>query len=102
MPVPERGGLHPRLECRLVPPPGHHEPGGTPVGRLEQLEALEAVLVIHRAGPGGEPAGELVAAVGGPRYRVDPPKRHAPDPARPPREPATRADPGGNRQAPGR
>src|ERR1700744_5680588 len=78
MPVPERGGVHPALERRLVPPPGHHQPGGPPVGRLEQLEALEAVLVVHRAGPGSEPAGKLVAAVGGHGNRVDPYDCHSP------------------------
>jgi hypothetical protein len=48
-----------------------------PVRRLEQLEALEAVLVIYRAGPGGEPVSELIAAVGGHGNRVDPHDRHA-------------------------
>jgi len=77
VPVPERGGVHPRLEGLVIPPPGYHEPGRALVGRLEQLEALETVLVIHRAGPGGEPAGKLVAAVGGHRNRVDPHDCHA-------------------------
>ena len=55
---------HPRLERRLVAPPGDDEPGRPVVGGLEQLEALEAVLVVDGAGPGGEPVGELVAARG--------------------------------------
>src|ERR1700691_2957699 len=55
VPVPERGGLHPRLEGVLVPPPGHDQPGGPSVGGLEQLEALEAVLAVHRARPRREP-----------------------------------------------
>src|SRR5262249_57100154 len=45
VPVGEGRGVHPSLERRLVPPPGHHQPGGPPVGRLEEFEALEAVLV---------------------------------------------------------
>src|SRR5262249_49878956 len=76
VPVAERRGAHPRLEGVLVPPPGDDQPGGSFVGRLEQLEALEAVLVVDCAGPGGEPAGELVPAVGGYRDRVDPHYRH--------------------------
>src|SRR6516225_10620118 len=92
--MPERWGLHPRLERRLVPPPGHHQPGGPPVGRLEQLEALEAVLVVYRAGPRGEPAGEFVAAVGGYGNRVDPHDRHTSDHARTARQADTcRASP---------
>src|SRR4029077_16874472 len=62
--VPERRRVQPRLEAGVVPPPGHHQPGGAPVGRLEELEALEAVLVVDRACPGGEPAGQLVPALG--------------------------------------
>jgi hypothetical protein len=38
---------------------------------LQQLEALEAVLAVHRAGPGGEPAGQFVTAVGRHGDRVD-------------------------------
>ena len=51
----------PRLEGRLVLPAGHHQPGGPPVGGAQQLEALEARLAVHRAGTGGEAAGQLVA-----------------------------------------
>src|SRR5260370_24828796 len=80
--MPERGGVHPRLERLFVPPPRHHQPGGTPVGRLQQLEALETVLVVHRAGPGREPAGQLVAAISRHGNRVDPHDRHAYDHAR--------------------
>ena len=52
--MPERRRVQPGLEGLLVPPPGHHQPGIAPVGRLEQLEALEAVLAVHRTGPGRE------------------------------------------------
>src|SRR4029453_12777669 len=55
----------------LVPPPGHHQPGRALVGRLEQLEPLEPVLVVHGPGPGGEPPPQLVAGGGGNGDRVD-------------------------------
>src|ERR1700750_1173980 len=61
--VPERRRVHPGLERLLVAPAGDDQPGRALVGRLEQLEALEAVLVVDGAGPGGEAAGELVPAV---------------------------------------
>src|SRR5215831_6294729 len=64
VPVPERRRVQPRLEAGVVPPPGHHQPGRAPVGRLEELKALEAVLVVDRARPGGEPAGKLIPALG--------------------------------------
>jgi predicted dinucleotide-binding enzyme len=77
MAVRERGGLHPRLERVIVSPAGDHQPGGPVVGRLEQLEPLEAVRAVHRAGPGAEPLGQLVPAVGGHRDRIDLHNRHA-------------------------
>jgi hypothetical protein len=49
VPVAESRGVQPRLERLLVPPPGDHEPRGPLVGRLEQLEPLEPLLVIDRA-----------------------------------------------------
>src|SRR5699024_5728675 len=69
--VAERRGTHPGCERIFVAPPGDDQPGGPAVGWLEQLETLEAVLVVHRAGPGGEPVGELVPAVGVNGDRVD-------------------------------
>src|SRR5215472_11538459 len=83
VPVQERRGVQPGLEGRLVPPPGHHQPGGALVGRLEELEALEAVLVVDRARPGGKPVGELVTAVGRHSNRIDLYNRHATDDASP-------------------
>ena len=44
---------------------------------MQQLEALEAVLVVDGAGAGGEPLGELVAAVGGHGDGVDLDDGHA-------------------------
>ena len=61
--VPERGGAQPGLERLLVPPARDHQPGGALVGGLEQLEGLESWLVVHGTRTGGEPAGELVAAI---------------------------------------
>jgi hypothetical membrane protein len=69
--VPERGRRPPGLEGLLIPPAGNDEPRGAAVGRLQQLEPLEAVLVVHRPGPRGEPAGQLVPAVGRHRNCVD-------------------------------
>lgn len=69
--VGEGGRIQPGLERNLIPPPGYHQPGSSPVGRLEQLKALEAVLVIDRASTGGEPPGQLVTAVSRHRDRVD-------------------------------
>src|SRR5215472_6439138 len=74
--VTEGGGAHPGAERLLVPPPGHHQPGGPLVGRLEQLEPLEPVLTVHRARPRGEPPRQLVAAIRGHRNRVDLDNRH--------------------------
>jgi predicted dinucleotide-binding enzyme len=81
--VRERGGVHPRLERVIVPPAGDYQPGGPVVGRLEQLEPLEAVRAVHRAGPGAEPLGQLVPAAGGHRDRIDLYNRHGIDLARP-------------------
>src|SRR5260370_20259915 len=66
MGVAECGRAQPGVKGCLVPPPRHHEPGGALVGRLEELEALEALLVVDRARPGGEPAGKFVPAIGWP------------------------------------
>src|SRR5258708_38149690 len=64
MAVPECGRAQPGVKGCLVPPPRYHEPGGALVGRLEELEALEALLVVDRARPGGEPAGKFVPPIG--------------------------------------
>src|SRR5258708_21563969 len=64
MAVPECGRAQPGVKGCLVPPPRYHEPGGALVGHLEELEALEALLVVDRARPGGEPAGKFVPAIG--------------------------------------
>src|SRR6185436_19597442 len=69
--VSERGRRDPGLERLLVAPPGHDEPRRALVGRLEQFEALEPVLVVDGAGPCGEAAREFVAAVGGHGDGVD-------------------------------
>src|SRR4029450_6920171 len=71
VPVAERGALDPRLERLLVPPTGDHQPGRALVGRAEQLEALEAVLVVHGAGPCGEAPAQLVAGALGHGDGVD-------------------------------
>src|SRR5262245_27987775 len=62
MAVTERRAVHPRLEGGLVAPAGDDEPRGPVVGGLEQLEALEAVLVVDRPGSRCEALGQLVAA----------------------------------------
>jgi putative hydrolase of the HAD superfamily len=64
MSVREGRGVHPGVERLLVAPTGHHQPGGAVVDGLEQLEALESVLVVDRSGTGGESLGQLVTAVG--------------------------------------
>src|SRR5258708_10259230 len=71
VPVPERGRVQPGVKGGLVPPPGHHQPGGALVGRLEELEALEAFLVVDCARAGGEPAGKLVPPLWRPRNPID-------------------------------
>src|SRR5450755_5148914 len=81
VPVPERWRVQPSFEGGLVPPPGDDQPGAAVVGRLEELEALEAVLVVDGAGPRGEPASELVPAVGWHRDRVNLHDGHALDDA---------------------
>ena len=53
------------------------------IGPSDALGPVESVLVVHCAGPGGKPAGEFVAAVGGHRNRVDPHHGHGSDHARP-------------------
>src|SRR4051794_31855524 len=63
MTVRERAAAHPCLERLLVAPTGDHEPLIAVVGRLQQLETLEALLAVDRAGTRREPTGELVAAV---------------------------------------
>jgi len=67
----ERGRRDPCLERFLVPPAGHHEPRRPIVGRLQQLETLEALSIVDRSRTGGEPLGEFVAAVSGHGDRVD-------------------------------
>jgi predicted dinucleotide-binding enzyme len=69
--VREGGGLHPGIEGVVVPPAGDHQPGRPVVGGLEQLKALEAVLVVHGPGPGGETARQFVTGVGWYGDRVD-------------------------------
>src|SRR5580700_1724586 len=87
----ECGRIPPRLERLLVPPAGDHQPRRAAVGGLEQFEPLEAVLVVHRTGPRREPAGQLVAAVGRNRDRVDSHHSHVVDDAS---YPDARAGPG--------
>lgn len=53
----ERRPGQPRLEGRLISPPGHDQPGGPAVGGPQQLKAFEAVLIIDRPGARGEPPG---------------------------------------------
>ena len=73
-----RRGAHPGLERLLVAPAGDDEPLLAVVGRLEQLEALESVGVVDRAGPRGEPVGQLVTGVGGHGDGVDLDRGHSP------------------------
>src|SRR3954451_535559 len=63
MPVRERRRRNPGIERSFIAPARDDEPGGPVVGRLEELEPLEPVLVVHRAGPRPEATGQLVAAV---------------------------------------
>ena len=53
-------GAEPGLEGGLVPPAGDDQPLVAVVGRLEQLEALEALGLVDRPGASGEPMGQLV------------------------------------------
>jgi Protein kinase domain len=69
--VAERGRVQPRLERALVLPAGYDQPGGAVVSRLQQFEALEAVLSVDRARPGREPPREFVPAAGWHGNRVD-------------------------------
>jgi hypothetical protein len=69
--VSEGGRLHPGLEGILVPPAGEDQPGGPFIDWLEQLKALEAVLVVHGTGPGSETPGQLITGVRWYRDRVD-------------------------------
>src|SRR6476469_6283338 len=71
MAPPERRAVHPRLEAGLVAPAGDHQPRRAAVGRLEELEALEAVLLVDGAGAAGEAPGQFVARVGGHGDGVD-------------------------------
>jgi hypothetical protein len=69
---PRRGRRgDPLLEGLLVPPAGDDQPLAAVVGRTKQLEPLEAVLVVHRPGAGGEALGQLVAGVLGHGDGVD-------------------------------
>src|SRR6476619_2743969 len=63
MPVRERRRRDPGIERCFIAPAGDDEPSGPVVGRFEELESLEPVLVVHRAGPRPEAMGQLVAAV---------------------------------------
>src|SRR4029434_9811699 len=63
--------LDPGVDRLPAQPTGDHQPGRALVGRAEQLEALEAVLVVHGAGPGGEPLAQLVAGALGHGDGVD-------------------------------
>src|SRR5262245_48498425 len=71
MTVCESRRADPGLERGLITPACDHQPGGSVVGGLEKLEALEPVLVVHSACPCGKPAGQLVSAVGRHRDRID-------------------------------
>src|SRR5690606_15255088 len=93
VPVGEGRGAHPALEGLLVAPAGDHEPGLAPVGGPEQLEALEALLVVHRPCPLREAARHLVAQLGRHRDGVYPYDRHGAHHA--PTGPAPRTSPGG-------
>ena len=62
--VGEGGRAHPGLERLLVAPAGDDQPCRALVGRLQQLEALEAVLVVDCADAGGEATGQLLAGSG--------------------------------------
>src|SRR5258708_31174836 len=79
---PVCGRAVPGVKGCHVPPPRFHEPGGALVGRLEELEALEALLVVDRARPGGEPAGKFVPAIGWHCNRIDLHNSHVLDDAR--------------------
>jgi hypothetical protein len=72
----EGRGRYPGLKRRIVPPSRYHQPRRTAVGRPEQLETLEAVLIINSAGPSGEPAGQLIPAIRRHGDRVDLDNRH--------------------------
>src|SRR5262249_4675232 len=84
MAAAEGGAADPRVKCVVVAPAGDDEPRRAVVGRLQELEALEAVLVVDRAGASGEAPGQLVARVGRDRDRVDLDDRHAGSSTRPP------------------
>ncbi len=71
MAVAERGAADPRLERLLVTPARHDEPDVAIVGRLQQLESFEAVLVVDRTRTCREPFRQLVATVGRDGDRVD-------------------------------
>src|SRR3546814_11715321 len=60
----EGRAAHPRVERVLVTPAGHDQPGGAVVHGLQELEALEAVLVVEYPRSGREALGQLVPAVG--------------------------------------
>src|SRR5690348_5820276 len=53
VPLAEGRRPHPGAERLLVLPPGHHQPGGPLIGRLEQREALEPELAVDGPRPGG-------------------------------------------------
>ena len=69
--MPKRGRAHPGLERLVVRPARDDQPGGSLVGRFEQLEALKAGLVVDGTCTGSESASQLVAAFGGNGDRVD-------------------------------
>src|SRR5262245_14603498 len=93
VPRAERRRGHPRLERRLVPPAGDDEPGGPVVDGAEELEALEAVLLVDGAGAGGEATPELVARLGRDGDGVDLDDRHAAEDATPTPPPTPRFRP---------
>lgn len=78
MTVRERRRTDPSLERCLVAPAGDDEPGGPIVGRFEQFEPFETLLVVHSTGPGGETSGQLVAAVLGNGDGIDLDDSHPP------------------------
>jgi hypothetical protein len=72
----EGGGGDPRLEGGGVAPAGDHQPGRSPVGGSQQVEALEPLGRVDRAHAGGEASGELVTAPFGDADGVDPDHGH--------------------------
>ena len=59
--VGEAGRADPRVERLLVAPPREDQPLVAVVGRLEELEPLEAIRAVDGPGPRGEAVGEQLA-----------------------------------------